>query len=141
AMMASDPTLSSSLVWLTVAVPLLTAMLYGWRGLRPLMVWLAPWTALPALVLVFVAPQATWVEPWLLLGSVWGLTDLTRPFLGVTAVVWLCAGLFSQGYFPRESRHQRFYLWWLLTLAGNLGLILAQDMASFYTCFGLMTFA
>lgn len=77
--------------------------------------------------------------PYLLTGALWGLDDLRRLMLLAAALLWLSAGLYAAGYLKRRRR--RFYLLWALTLAGNLGLILSLDLASFYSFFALMTFA
>jgi hypothetical protein len=78
---------------------------------------------------------------WILLGSTLGLTETTRVFLLFTAVLWLGAGIYARGYLRDDPLRPRFELAWLLTLTGNLGLILALDVASFYASFALMTFA
>ena len=102
---------------------------------------------LPALVLALWAtpdPAVTHLSlPWLFLGGLWWLDEIRQVFLLVTSLLWLVGGLFAQGYlgYSSASGWLRFQRLWLLTMAGNLLLILAEDLASFYAGFALMTFA
>ncbi len=132
----------SALLLAALALPLGLAGLWSVRPLRKAIGWLMPWAPLPALVLAFVAPSGASVHlNWLLLGTSLGLTEVTRVFLLFTAVLWLGAGLHARGYLQDDPRRPRFELLWLLTLTGNLLLILALDVVSFYAGFALMTFA
>ncbi len=109
-------------------------MSFFWRYSLPLL-------PLPFLLLALWREPGWSVElPWLLFGSVWGVDELRHTFLLLTALLWTAAGVFASGYL--KPRHLcRFWLFWALTLAGNLGLVIAQDIASFYSFFALMTFA
>ncbi len=138
-----DALFSHPAVWLLpIAMPLAVALAsLGSRSWR-LAERLAPWTALPALLLA-IAPQSTrWVDvPWLVLGSRLGLDETSRGFLFFTALLWLVSGMFAIGYLERDARRRLFTFFFLLAMGGNLGLILAGDMALFYVCFALMSFA
>lgn len=79
--------------------------------------------------------------PWLLFGTRLGFDETARIFLFFTALLWLVASVYTVGYFKDCSSRTRFFTWFLLAMAGNLGLILAQDMVIFYTLFSLMSFA
>ena len=132
----------SALLLATLALPLGLAAGWSIRPLRAGSGWLTPWAPLPALVLAFVAaPGATVHLNWLLLGTGLGLTEVTRVFLLFTAVLWLGAGIHARGYLQDDPQRPRFELLWLLTFSGNLLLILALDVVSFYAGFALMTFA
>lgn len=100
-----------------------------------------PWLPLPAFLLALLVSSEGWLElPWLLDGGLWGLNPLRRTFLLLTALLWSIAGVFAVGYLP--GKHcRRFCVFWVLTLAGNLGLCVSADIASFYSFFALMTFA
>ena len=103
---------------------------------------LAPFAALPALLLALVAEEDSAVSlPWLLLGTELRLDVTGLVFLLVTAIVWLAAGLFARGYLRDDPQQGRFWLFFLLTMSGNLGLIVAMDVVTFYFSFALMTFA
>ena len=129
-----------TLPWLSaIAVPLLAAALLTRRASTPLGVVLAPWTAAPALFLAVFEPPAAEV-PWLLLGTHFGLDPVGRMFLLAASIIWFCGGLFAQSSI-RAHRRRRFFSGYLLALAGNVGAIVAQDVASFYLFFALMSYA
>lgn len=119
--------------------PLLLGMRRRWRSaLSALM----PWAAAPALALaLFGTPGQTVEVPWVLLGMRLGIDATGRTFLLFSATLWAIAGWYARGYCAADARRTRFAGFFLLTLAGNLGVILAQDVASFYLFFALMTFA
>ena len=103
---------------------------------------LAPWAALPALaVSLLLPPEITLELPWLVLGTHLGLDETARVFLFFTALLWLVAGIYTSGYFAGRPSMPRFLIWFLLTMTGNLGLIVAQDMIGFYSFFALMSLA
>ncbi|HSJ99877.1 MAG TPA: complex I subunit 5 family protein [Kofleriaceae bacterium] len=66
---------------------------------------------------------------------------VTWTFLTLTAAVWLAAALFARAYLAGDPRRARFWRFFAATAAGNVGLVLARDVASFYFFFSLMTFA
>lgn len=112
--------------------------------------WLS--AAWPALLLAY-GGEAQWtIDAWML-GGEWALNSLSRPWLAFTALLWSLAAVHARGYFAAEQaqaqtgdqdaqrRLLRLSLLWPLTLLGNVLLIIAQDIASFYLGFALMTFA
>ncbi|MGA4493120.1 proton-conducting transporter transmembrane domain-containing protein [Vreelandella venusta] len=106
----------------------------------------------PALLLAFSGEVQWTIEAWML-GGYWELNALSRPWLAFTALLWSLAAVHARGYFAAEQRKasagdqvvqrrcQRLALLWPLTLLGNVLLIIAQDIASFYLGFALMTFS
>ena len=128
---------------LVVIWPLLLAGAMAFRATRPAALRLAPWAALPALILAVFAPPPPGISlrlPWLLLGTELGLVDDTgRLFLLFTALLWWLGGMYARAYVS-DDRY-RFFAYFLLSMSGNLGLILAQDLAGFYLFFALMSFA
>ena len=102
---------------------------------------LAPWAALPALLLALSGEHAAVHLETVLLGTVLALDATGRVFLAFTALLWLAGGVYAGGHLAADARRERFFLLWLATLTGNVGLILTQDVASFYLFFALMTFA
>jgi formate hydrogenlyase subunit 3/multisubunit Na+/H+ antiporter MnhD subunit len=140
-------TFTSPLVLLLVpGLPLLLAiaLMFGLmvKPLRRIMILLAPWAALPSLLLSIILPAGIVLElPWMLFGTHLGLDETARVFLFFTSILWLVAGIYAAGYFSKDSSKTQFFIYFLLSMAGNLGLILAQDMIVFYTFFALMSFA
>jgi formate hydrogenlyase subunit 3/multisubunit Na+/H+ antiporter MnhD subunit len=122
----------------TVLVPLALAALGAGRlGRAP---WLLVAAPLPALAAALLLGPGAGVElPWLLFGARLGLDDTGRVLLVVTALVWLVAGLFAASGAGLRGRGAR--AGFLLAMAGNLGVVVAQDAATFFTCYALMSFA
>lgn len=132
----------SALLILCFLTPLLATLLLTARPLRPLAIRLAPWSALPALGLAVVPGTVEPVQvPWLLLGGHLGADATARVFLLFTALVWTASGVYARSYLAGDEHRARYFAYHLLTLAGNLGLIVAADLANFYLFFSLMTFA
>lgn len=134
--------LDHGLLMLSAIWPMLNALLLAWRGSRPLMITLAPWAALPALMAAVMVPvtDTPTAIPGALLGSEIGLDATAKSFLLFTSVLWLAAGIYARTYIAR-AQQVRFYVYFLLTLAGNLRLIIAQDLLGFYFGYALMSFA
>lgn len=123
------------LVW-----PLLLAGLvaHPWarqHGLR----WL-PLAPMPALWLGLFPPAESTVLPAVFLGVSLGLDTGRALLLAMTAALWILAGLAAQRM-AGERRIGVFAGFWGLTLAGNLGVMLAQDVATFYVAFAAVSLA
>ncbi|MGF1470659.1 MAG: complex I subunit 5 family protein [Rubrobacteraceae bacterium] len=130
------------LLWLLPSgVPLLLSIALAPRRLRPLAEYLAPLAALPAFLIAVFARPGSVVEVPLLLGIRLGLTGTTQLFLLFSAGLWLLAGLYARAYLEDDPTSGRFFGFFLATMAGNLGLIVARDVVSFYLFFILMSFA
>lgn len=98
--------------------------------------------ALPALAVGIAAPiSQDAFFPWLLLGTRFGVDATDAMFLLFTAVVWFVASSFAFVWMPRTPERERFFAFFLLTMSGNIGALVAQDMPSFYVFFALMSFA
>jgi formate hydrogenlyase subunit 3/multisubunit Na+/H+ antiporter MnhD subunit len=98
--------------------------------------------ALPALGVGMYPPLSHEVSyPWLLLDTRFGVYEADAIFLLFTAVVWLLASGFAFGWIRGRQGRERFFALFLLTMSGNLGTLVAQDMPSFYALFALMSFA
>lgn len=79
----------------------------------------------------YLWPAATWAAPDL----------VERGWLGFTALLWACATLCAASIVDWEQRGKRFWTFWLLSLAGNLLLIIGKDALSFYMGFTVMSMA
>ena len=132
----------AALIALSLLAPLLIAALLWLPAGRALGLRLAPWAPLPALLLALAAPAPFELElPWLLLGSRLGLDETGRIFLLFSALIWLAAGWFARAWLADDARRHGFAGFFLLAQAGNLGVCLALDAASFYGFFAVMSFA
>lgn len=127
---------------LAPTLPLAMLLLSWTPGLRCGIGRWTPWAALPALLLAFHGGPGQSVRlDWILFGSVLEMDSLSRIFLFFTALLWLGAGIFSHGALARDERAGSFRIFWLATMTGNFGLLLARDIPTFYAGFALMTFA
>jgi formate hydrogenlyase subunit 3/multisubunit Na+/H+ antiporter MnhD subunit len=135
--------LSAAVSLAAIAFPLVLALAISIPGLRSWALRVAPLAALPALGVAVGVPQPSTIElPSLLLrAEFYGPDAPTRGFLLLTAVLWLAAGWFARAYLEADSRAHRFWLFFLISMASNVGLVLARDVVSFYTLFTLMTLA
>ena len=127
---------------LAPALPL--AMLIAWcvPGFRGRIACWLPYAAVPALLLALGGETGAVARlDGFLFGAVLALDELNRVFLAFTALLWLGAGWHARGYLVGDPHADGFRLLWFATMSGNFGLILAQDVASFYAAFALMTFA
>lgn len=129
---------AESLLVLAWLVPLVAAAFAaGPRGR-----WLPPSAAVPGLVTALAVPEGASLEiPWLLLGMQLGLDGIAAILLLPSAAVWLAAALYAAGGMKLDPAAGRFRVFFLLAMAGNLWLLLAQDMGSFYLGFALMGLA
>ncbi|MCA9400569.1 MAG: NADH dehydrogenase [Candidatus Omnitrophica bacterium] len=129
--------------WLGIIfLPLILAGLFVFKRIRPFLIKLVPLGALPALLAsLFMHPGAGIKIPWLFFESMFVLDATGKMFLFFTSVLWLLAGMYSVCYVSDSSRRIRYFVCFLLAMSGNLGLILAQDVFSFYFLFALMSFS
>jgi len=120
------------LVWVW---PLLLAALV----VRPSFWWLPAIGALPGLAAALLVPLGSRLElPWLFLGTTLGLDATGRIYLIFTAILWLVSGIYAAFSVRGQPHAGRFSVFFLLAMAGNLWLIVGQDLLSFYAGFAIM---
>lgn len=126
------------MIWLlplAVALPLVLAAFsvhrWGW--------WAPAIGAMPSLAAALLVPNGVSLDlPWLLLGARFGLDEIGRIFLIFTSILWIAAGIYAVASLRGTPRTGRFNCFFLLAMAGNLLLIVGQDLVSFYLGFALM---
>jgi formate hydrogenlyase subunit 3/multisubunit Na+/H+ antiporter MnhD subunit len=136
----------NGLLLVSVALPLLLGLAWPIRRLRPLAAGLSPWAALPATLLALLTFTSTSALPevqlpWLFLGFRLALDEVGRALLLLTASLWLAAGAFAACYHRDDPGRERFFVFFVLTMAGNLVAVLAGDLLTFYLAFAVMTFS
>jgi formate hydrogenlyase subunit 3/multisubunit Na+/H+ antiporter MnhD subunit len=137
------PELGAAAAIAAIAAPLVLAAALIFPGLRPVVLRCAPWAAAPAFVLATGLLGTASID-WqlVLLGMRLGVTDaMTQTFLLLTSGVWLASSVFARAYMAADPRRARFWGCFLLTMTGNVGLVLAADVASFYCFYAVMTIA
>ena len=134
--------MNAALLLLAVLVPLVVAVASLHPRARGTMDAIAPWTAGFALAAaLLVRPEVTIDLPWLLLGARLGLDVTGQFFLAFTSLLWLLAGVYGQSYLCHDTARPRFFAFYLVTMAGNFGLILAHDILTFVFFFAMMSFS
>jgi hydrogenase-4 component B len=120
---------------LVAAIPLLAAAF----AMHRLSWWTPAVAAVPALAAALLVPIGESLElPWLLLGAHFGLDEIGRIFLIFTSILWTAAGIHAVASMRGTPHVGRFNTFFLLAMAGNLWLIVGQDLVSFYVGFALM---
>lgn len=130
------------MIWfLTIVLPLLAAVFSAFlpAGRRGTGLLLAG-AAIPALWLGMMEVSGVTAQ-WFLMGSHFSLDTPRRIILLLTAILWATAGLFTGSYLKDDARRHEFSFYFGVTMAGNFGLLISAEVASFYTFFALMTFA
>ena len=124
--------------WFLLAAWLAPLLLLPFTGTRAAR-WLPALAVLPGLVVAVSVPEGAAVElGWLLLGVQLALDGTARLFLLYSSLAWLAAALYILLRPDAATGKGSFLLCFLLAMAGNLLLILAADMLTFYAGFALM---
>jgi formate hydrogenlyase subunit 3/multisubunit Na+/H+ antiporter MnhD subunit len=132
----------SQLLLFAPAAPLLLALALVLFPKTSAPIAIAPWAALPALTAALIPmPFSALHYSWVLLGADLGLDGTGRVFLLFTALLWLVAGIYARAYLPSPASRKRFFVYFLLAMSGNLGLIVALDIMTYFAFFALMSFA
>lgn len=130
------------LLSLVPGLPLVVALTLLVPALQKTGLKLAPWSVLPALLTaLFLKPGINLEVAWFFMGGRMGLDLVGKYFLLLAALVWLLSAFFGQGYLGQDARRYHFFFFYLVSMAFNFGLILAQDMLGFYLFFALMSFS
>jgi formate hydrogenlyase subunit 3/multisubunit Na+/H+ antiporter MnhD subunit len=129
---------SETLLVGAVVVPLGMAVAYLSPRLRnrlPALLWLGAIPALATAILAWDSPPFV-VDP-ARFRFTFALDQPGAMLLGVAALLWLTAGNYEWAYLGKEERAGRFAVYWLLTLAGSVGVFIAGDLATFYITYTL----
>jgi formate hydrogenlyase subunit 3/multisubunit Na+/H+ antiporter MnhD subunit len=128
---------------LLAAAPLLPLALVGaWllpalRERMSALLVLAPLPALAASVAAIGGPGVTF---WRGLVPITFALDVPGAMLlGVSAVLWLTAAIYAAAEWRSDPAGWQFAVCWLLTLAGNIGVFIAADLASFFLAYTLVS--
>jgi hydrogenase-4 component B len=130
------------MIWfLTIVLPLLAAIFAalvptGKRGSG--LIFLS--ATIPAIWLGLVEVPGVSAQ-WFLLEGHFSLDTPRRIILLLTGLLWAAAGLFAGSYLKDDARRGEFSFYFGAAMAGNFGLLISAEVASFYTFFALMTFA
>jgi len=96
---------------------------------------------LPAIVIIASAPQFVVIDmPWLLFGTTLGIDETSRLLLAMSLVLWIASASFLHGS-GNYTSDGRFTTYFMLTMAANMGAIIAADLMTFYVFATLMSYA
>ncbi len=113
------------LLVLTLALPLALALLALVPFERTTLLRTLPFAALPGLGAALITPRDEIVRlPDLLLGIGLSINQLDAVFLGFSSLIWALAGVYACRYITASEKAAAFAGFWLLTLAGNLGVFI-----------------
>lgn len=124
----------AALIW-----PLLIGLVAALPAVRSHALRLLPLAPLPALWLALVGINGSTLAPDLLLGVTLGAARPAALLLGLAATLWFAAAIHAQGSMANTKNPAVFTGFWCLTFAGNLGVFLAQDVATFYVAFAAVS--
>jgi formate hydrogenlyase subunit 3/multisubunit Na+/H+ antiporter MnhD subunit len=105
----------------------------------PSLLALAPLPALAAAMLA--ADGTTLVLPEPPFRMILALDAPGAMLLGIAALLWIVAGAYASAYLRGDPNAASFAEWWLLTLAGSLGVFIAADLVSFYLTYSVVSLA
>lgn len=127
---------------LALVLPLALGALAAVPRLRRHAILLLPLAPLAGLACAFLTPHGVETRiPELLLGVSLGLDAPSALLLGMSSFLWLIAGIYATAYLRDTHKPAVFAGFWCLTLAGNLGVFLARDAATFYVSFTTVSLA
>ncbi len=111
------------LLLIVVAWPLLLAI----PALHSRLPWPHHLAIMPAVVLMILPGEASLELPWLFFGTGFAIDGDNQWILGMSVAIWLMAATIA-----KNIKHDFATPFFLLTLAGNLGVILAADLVGFF---------
>lgn len=124
-------------LYLAVAWPLFLALPAIHSRLR----WAVYLAIVPAAILLLIRGEIHVMPPWFMFHA--GLAvegSSTRWLLGMAVVIWLIAARFSAPYLNHENQ-RNMTVFFMLTMAGNFGVILSADLVAFFFFSTLMSYS
>ena len=129
-----------ALLLATMLAPLCMLTAMAWqrpRAAMPFLLGLAPLPGLAAALFPPGLPPLVLYADWLRLTFM--LDGPAALLLGTAALLWAAAGHYAGAYLGNGPGAARFAGWWLVTLAGSLGVFIAGDLVTFYLAFALVS--
>jgi len=94
---------------------------------------------IPAAILLLLPGDASLSLPTILFGSELHLDTDSRWILAMSVVVWFIAATLSSSKTASTSSHETSFF--MMTLAGNMGVIFANDLVTFFSFSTLMSYS
>jgi len=135
-------TAGATLLAATLAAPMAMLAACLSRRFRERVSSLLALAPVPALMAALLAPNdATLVLPEPPFRMTLAIDAPGATLLGAAALLWIVAGAYAARYLRADPNASRFAEWWLLTLAGSLGVFIAADLVSFYLTYSVVSLA
>jgi formate hydrogenlyase subunit 3/multisubunit Na+/H+ antiporter MnhD subunit len=134
--------IAAKIVLLTAAPVLPVALVATWllpylRKRMSLLLVIAP---LPALAISLLAAEGPSITFWRGLVPLTLALDVPRSILlGVCSLLWIVAAVYVASKQRNSPISYQFAVCWLLTLAGNIGVFVTADLASFFLSYTLVS--
>ncbi len=93
---------------------------------------------LPAIVLIIMPVNISAVIPWFLLGSWFEINSQSRLILASLVVMWIVLGFLFFKNHSKKIKNSFFASFFLLTMTGSFGTVLAADIITFFLFSTLM---
>ena len=133
---------AKALLFIALAAPVAMLLACVSRRVRDRIPSLLALGPVPALVAALLAPPGTTlVLPEPPFRMTLALDVPGAMLLGVAALLWIVAGAYASPHLRGDPNAGRFAEWWLLSLAGNLGVFIAADLVSFYLTYSVVSLA
>ncbi len=132
---------TTALLGIALGLPLAMLLACLSPQLRVRMVTLLAIAPVPALLASLLASGGTLELPQLLLLLRFALDGPGAVLLGVAALLWTAAGIYTTAWLRGRTDSGRFVVCWLLTLSGSVGVFMASDLVSFYLVFSMVSLA
>ena len=140
--MTANPDAGTVLMVAAVALPWIMAAALAAPQLRSRVLAAAPLAAVPAVALaLFGEPGSTIEVPWLFKHTVLLLDQTGKVFLGCTGLLYMAAAWDARSYLEHDPVKVRFFLLLLIAMGSNLGLILSDDIPTFFASIAVMGLA
>lgn len=114
-------------------MPLLLAI----PALRSRLSWSCYAALLPSIILLTVPVDFSIEIPWMLFGTGLGIDGISRLFLAMSVILWVAASIFLH-LRSEQPAGKRLTTFFLLTMAGHLGVILTTELVGFFAFSALM---
>lgn len=112
-------------------------LLLAFPALHSRLSWSCHLALLPAVVLLTVPGSVSAELPWLLFGTGLGIDGVSRWLLVMSVMLWAAAAVLLHAP-TGQAAGSRLTTFFLLTLAGNLGAVLATELIGFFAFSTLM---
>jgi len=122
---------------ITLLIVVVWPLLLAIPALRSRLPWPRHLAIIPAVVLTVLPGDASLAMPWLLFGTGFAVDGGVRWILLMSVAIWLTAGTAAKSLRPNPA-DDRATTFFLLTLAGNLGVVLATGLVGFFSFSTLM---